>query len=170
MTSSLPRKCSTTELKRLINFNERETRFELATYSLEGCRSTNWATPALSSLNAQEQASQLTFSTCLALMHHKLTLWGEKDSNLRKLTLTELQSVPFGRSGTSPSVLSLPIEETISLLQTTFRRGRVAKGVAKLTAFWCKSSSSTKSFQYFFFNRRANDRICPPSIYSITRD
>lgn len=97
-TSSLPRKCSTTELQRLIivhpslpspatfphqcgmlyhwattayltfhpfkpflrlvsfnqnqigwsyNLNERETRFEPATYSLEGYRSTNWATPAL---------------------------------------------------------------------------------------------------------------------------
>jgi len=28
--------------------NERKTRFELATYSLEGYRSTNWATSALS--------------------------------------------------------------------------------------------------------------------------
>ena len=37
---------------------ERKTRFELATYSLEGYRSTNWATSALK-------------------------LWGEKDSNLR---------------------------------------------------------------------------------------
>jgi hypothetical protein len=76
MTSSLPRKCSTPELRRLIDFefrmfnfgfiipdkttyililnyqirnrnseirhlNERKTRFELATYSLEGYRSTN---------------------------------------------------------------------------------------------------------------------------------
>ena len=52
MTSSLPRKCSTPELRRLmlseieisksdIPFLERKTRFELATYSLEGYRSTN---------------------------------------------------------------------------------------------------------------------------------
>ena len=53
MTSSLPRKCSTPELHRLAEatpsfFNEetgsdleRETRLEPATYSLEGCRSTN---------------------------------------------------------------------------------------------------------------------------------
>ncbi len=63
MTSSLPRKCSTPELRRLIFFilqlpvlrsqllftanflllpvTERKTRFELATYSLEGYRSTN---------------------------------------------------------------------------------------------------------------------------------
>jgi len=62
MTSSLPRKCSTPELHRLLvpfgtraSFDdrfeanqcpgllqpERETRLEPATYSLEGCRSTN---------------------------------------------------------------------------------------------------------------------------------
>ena len=58
MTSSLPRKCSTPELhrlERLITANhiclqlvltERETRFELATISLENWCSTNWATPA----------------------------------------------------------------------------------------------------------------------------
>ena len=70
-TSSLPRKCSTTELQRLLKSSsqwvighwsrfshwptdlmtndnsERKTRFEPATYSLEGCRSTNWATSAL---------------------------------------------------------------------------------------------------------------------------
>ena len=41
-TSSLPRKCSTTELQRLAKkAYERETRLEPATYSLEGCRSTN---------------------------------------------------------------------------------------------------------------------------------
>ena len=51
-TSSLPRKCSTTELQQLTQYlkelllRERETRLEPATYSLEGCRSTNWATPA----------------------------------------------------------------------------------------------------------------------------
>jgi hypothetical protein len=32
-----------------------------------------------------------------------LNWWGEKDSNLRKLTLTELQSVPFGHSGIPPN-------------------------------------------------------------------
>ena len=45
VTSSLPRKRSTPELHRLVK--ERETRFELATFSLEGWRSTNWATPAI---------------------------------------------------------------------------------------------------------------------------
>ena len=74
LTSSLPRKCSTTELQRLfwvievsrsyrsnlvslspmtylthltdMTQSERKTRLELATYSLEGYRSTKWATSA----------------------------------------------------------------------------------------------------------------------------
>ena len=71
VTSSLPRKRSTPELHRLFECevpcfqfqvelgtlnikpdnskSERVTRLEPATYSLEGCRSTNWATPAFSS-------------------------------------------------------------------------------------------------------------------------
>ena len=68
MTPSLPRKCSTPELRRqtqfavgslqvatngtancymqTVNWNERKTRLELATWSLEGYRSTKWATSA----------------------------------------------------------------------------------------------------------------------------
>ena len=45
VTSSLPRKRSTPELHRHKK-RERETGFEPATFSLEGWRSTNWATPA----------------------------------------------------------------------------------------------------------------------------
>ena len=53
-TSSLPRKCSTPELQQPDDPSwaiagrtiERKTRLELATYSLEGYRSTKWATPA----------------------------------------------------------------------------------------------------------------------------
>ena len=50
VTSSLPRKCSTPELHQHTR-KERETRFELATFSLEGWRSTNWATPAKKNKN-----------------------------------------------------------------------------------------------------------------------
>ena len=46
MTSSLPRKRSTPELHRLSQGIERETRLELATPTLEGLCSTNWAIPA----------------------------------------------------------------------------------------------------------------------------
>ena len=90
MTSSLPRKCSTPELRRLVfrssvhlfisnlrivrdgfllpmnywtnqpmNQPERKTRFELATYSLEGYRSTNWATSAFFSLRPAVTSLQL---------------------------------------------------------------------------------------------------------------
>ena len=55
-TSSLPRKCSTPELPRLAEQNlfsilkelstERKTGLEPATWSLEGYRSTKWATSA----------------------------------------------------------------------------------------------------------------------------
>ena len=82
-TSSLPRKCSTTELQQhscrcsfivascsryeqrittTINDSERETRFELATYSLEGYRSTNWATPAYASLRRASPLSKYKIS------------------------------------------------------------------------------------------------------------
>ena len=39
--------------------------------------------------------------------------WGEKDSNLRSLATTELQSVPFGHSGIPPFTIkhSIPILE-----------------------------------------------------------
>ncbi len=43
--------------------------------------------------------------------HRKLTWlekwWREKDSNLRRITPTDLQSVAFGRSATSPHIPAL---------------------------------------------------------------
>ena len=56
---------------------ERETRLEPATYSLEGCRSTNWATLAYNICGERRIRTFVDFST-------------------------DLQSVPFGRSGISP--------------------------------------------------------------------
>ena len=120
MTSSLPRKCSTPELRRLVfrssvhlfisnlrivrdgfllpmnywtnqpmNQPERKTRFELATYSLEGYRSTNWATSAF----FNEWLSELVIDYLMFNIKIPITqslnnsttqyLWGEKDSNLR---------------------------------------------------------------------------------------
>ena len=63
--------------------SERETGLEPATYSLEGYRSTKWATPAFN-----------TFKW-----------WGRMDSNHRKRKLADLQSAPFGHSGTPPNNL-----------------------------------------------------------------
>ena len=94
VTSSLPRKRSTTELLRLVSFAlslfeylffskrglgsllfpafERKTGLEPATYSLEGYRSTKWATSACLSFGIS---------------------WGRVDSNHRTLPRTDLQSV-----------------------------------------------------------------------------
>ena len=65
---------------------ERETGFEPATPSLEGSRS-----------------SQLSYSRLGELFifsHDKM--WRGEDSNLRRHTPADLQSAPFGHSGTSP--------------------------------------------------------------------
>ena len=58
-------------------------RLELTTPSLEGWCSTNRATPAL-----------ITFTL--------KRWWRGKDSNLRRHTPADLQSAPFGHSGTTP--------------------------------------------------------------------
>ena len=64
MTSSLPRKRSTPELRR--HCFERKTGLEPATYSLEGCRSTGWATSAKTSgggrIRTSEGESQQIYS------------------------------------------------------------------------------------------------------------
>ena len=103
MTSSLPRKCSTPELRRLIYqftvlclqfayqccqlptanrqlYPERKTRFELATYSLEGYRSTNWATSALMQFAVISLLYAIAYCELLTANYK---VWGEKDSNLR---------------------------------------------------------------------------------------
>ena len=86
LTSSLPRMRSTAwakwaQLRQYLKM-ERGTGLEPATLSLEGWCSTNWATLA-----------------------HKQIWWRGEDSNLRSRLTTDLQSVPFGRSGTPPHLL-----------------------------------------------------------------
>ena len=76
---------------------ERETGFEPATFSLEGWRSTNWATPAL-----------LNFR-----------LWGEQDSNLRRWKPTDLQSVLVGRLSISPKCQWSTLVEPMEGLEPT---------------------------------------------------
>ena len=83
-TSSLPRKRSTPELHRLTQGLERETRLELATPTLEGLCSTNWAIPACWLPGVKQ--------------------WGEKDSNLRSRATVDLQSTPVGHFGISPVI------------------------------------------------------------------
>ena len=78
---------------------ERETRIELATCSLEGCRSTNWATPA----------------RCWYLPLWSLKIGGEGRIRTFETFVAELQSAPFDRSGTSPF---LHLHQCRSLLRT----------------------------------------------------
>ena len=66
------------------NFLERETGLEPATYSLEGCRS-----------------SQLSYSRTLETARWLLMV-GRTGFEPAKAEPTDLQSVPFGRSGISP--------------------------------------------------------------------
>ncbi len=90
--------------KPLERFMERETGLEPATPSLEGWRS------------SQLSYSRMIFSDFglpILNLHFAITnrihttWWGGEDSNLRRLTPTDLQSVPFGRSGTSPGTTML---------------------------------------------------------------
>ena len=91
MASSLPRKCSTPELRGQDFFSqlplftnqkmERETGLEPATLSLEGWRS-----------------SQLSYSR----VSPKINRMGRGGFEPPKAKPTDLQSVPFGHSGTSP--------------------------------------------------------------------
>ena len=92
----------------LLANSERETRFELATYSLEGYRSTNWATPAdihrsfgeggCYSFNSAFHPNW-RWSPSLKLWRSQ---WGEQDSNLWRHKSTDLQSVLVGRLSISP--------------------------------------------------------------------
>ena len=63
-------------------------------------------------------------------------MWGEQDSNLRSLTTTELQSVPFGRSGISPVffIIEPPegFEPTTPRLQITCS-GQLSYGGKKIS-------------------------------------
>ena len=77
---------------------ERETGFEPATPSLEGLRSSQLSYSRIELRNAEHrEALNPAFSFL------QIEWWGGEVSNLRRLTPTDLQSVPFGRSGTSPT-------------------------------------------------------------------
>ena len=74
---------------------ERETRLELATLSLE-------ADALAIELFPPVCRSPLTVFTCLLQPCQLFHLVEGEDLNLRSLTTTDLQSVPFGHSGTPP--------------------------------------------------------------------
>ena len=91
---------------------ERETGFEPATPSLEGLRSSQLSYSRIS--NSEYRMGNADLNIFSLLTPH-VTLgtpnffiwWGGEVSNLRRLTPTDLQSVPFGHSGTSPGTASL---------------------------------------------------------------
>ena len=76
---------------------ERATGIEPATFSLEGWHSTSWVTPAFTLTNWENEWSIESFTQSLNV------LWGEQDSNLRRLTPTDLQSAPVGHFGIPPT-------------------------------------------------------------------
>ena len=119
---------------RTTNWKERETRLELATYSLEGYRSTKWATSAcliwnlkmyklkmntikLSFLKELLQYERPIFKSSNWLIF-KFALWAGVDSNHWSRKTADLQSAPFGRSGTCPFFRATCRNRTNDLLIT----------------------------------------------------
>lgn len=104
VTFSLPRKRSTPELRRhsyIWNWNkiERKTGFEPATFSLEGWRSTNWATSAYLFIISIQS---LTLSDLVV---------GRAGFEPAKVKPADLQSALVGRLSISPNNLIIkPIE------------------------------------------------------------
>ena len=76
---------------------ERETGFEPATPSLEGLRSSQLSYSRVLVPIPDGQPHPAIIDPCC------MKWWGGEVSNLRRLTPTDLQSVPFGHSGTSPN-------------------------------------------------------------------
>ena len=124
-TSSLPRKRSTPELRRQnlnkkitaawCDFLERKTGVEPATFSLEGWRSTNWATSAFLFVGKR-------FANLLNFLKSSFIKCGESRIRTYEAEATELQSVPFDRSGISPILQNEPpegFEPTTPRLQIT---------------------------------------------------
>ncbi len=111
MTPSLPRKCSTTELHRRskrvcagfnLSLSERKTGLEPATWSLEGFRSTKWATSAISFCPRDPNFTLYTLHLALGTWHLALDLVGRGGFEPPKASPTDLQSAPFDHSGISP--------------------------------------------------------------------
>jgi hypothetical protein len=86
---------------------ERETGFEPATPSLEGLRSSQLSYSRTLFLIANFGFINMTPSMTSRNPACAIEWWGGEVSNLRRLTPTDLQSVPFGHSGTSPTFTNI---------------------------------------------------------------
>ena len=115
VTSSLPRKHSTPELHRrykkitylksgLWFLIERKTGVEPATFSLEGWRSTNWATSAIYFDNSKHFVGKRFANLNIIFKYANFIKSGESRIRTCVAEATELQSVPFDRSGISPVI------------------------------------------------------------------
>ena len=83
---------------------ERETGFEPATPSLEGLRSSQLSYSRMF-FRIPTAAAEAGAAIRDDLSVQLIKWWGGEVSNLRRLTPTDLQSVPFGHSGTSPTYI-----------------------------------------------------------------
>ncbi len=101
MTSSLPRKCSTTELQQpslAISCRFVKPPTQLAT---------NRQGPPSKRVKGIEPSSSAWKAVALPLSYTRRQ-WGEQDSNLRSPKTTDLQSVPVGHFGIPP-IRSFPV-------------------------------------------------------------
>ena len=86
------------------DFCERKTGVEPATFSLEGWRSTNWATSAFFIVgNFTFAKVKIIFISCKYFLYFFFKKSGESRIRTYEAEATELQSVPFSHSGISPN-------------------------------------------------------------------
>ena len=83
---------------------ERKTGLEPATWSLEGYRSTKWATSATNHSFLNSKMKHHLRWNIISFNKIKKELWAVKDSNLRTREWTDLQSVAFNHSANYPKL------------------------------------------------------------------
>ena len=102
VTPSLPRKCSTTELHRLIS---NEPIFSLASASasnrLSGKRGSNPPPTAWKAVALPNELFPHSHHDQISLFDHVVIVWGEKDSNLRR-RCQQIYSLPHLTTLESP--------------------------------------------------------------------
>ena len=165
----------------MTNSNERETRLELATWSLEGYRSTKWATPAKliwpsdvvlmkykNSIKLKSLKNLLPIFRSSTWRPIKLVPWAGEDSNLCSRKTVDLQSTPFGRSGTCPTLINgvsatfASIEPLVGVEPTTYwLQISCSTNWAKVALFQCeKLVSATTIKSYPFFGKAKVTEFC----------
>ena len=124
------------------DFCERKTGVEPATFSLEGWRSTNWATSAFILLVISFCKGKNIFWNLQIYFYFFLKKSGESRIRTCEAEATELQSVPFDRSGISPTLQK-------SLQRDSNPRPRDYK--SRALANWAMEALISKELLYFLF-------------------